>query len=85
MAEQSYKYELSIDYPKSEWAQYVANTLSVDKELRPKVISKKIQATGNTLNVVFSSSDLKMLRTVVSSFYDFLLLATNTLNEFATL
>jgi hypothetical protein len=47
-----YKYELEVDYPRSEWAQYVANALVVDKELKPKMITKTITVVNEkTLKV----------------------------------
>jgi hypothetical protein len=47
-----YKYELEVDYPRSEWAHYVANALVVDKELKPKMITKTITVVNEkTLKV----------------------------------
>jgi tRNA threonylcarbamoyladenosine modification (KEOPS) complex Pcc1 subunit len=78
-----YKYDLEVDYPRPEWAQYVANSLAVDKELKPQKITKTITVVnGKTLKVKFVCVDLKLLRTAVTSFYEFLILATNTLIEF---
>jgi hypothetical protein len=61
----------------------VGNALAVDRELRPQLLQKIIRVEGNVLHVTFQSSDLKLLRTATSSFFDYFKLAARTIGEFA--
>jgi hypothetical protein len=55
-----YKYELEVDYPRPEWAHYIANALVVDKELKPKLITKTITVINqSTLKVYTIIQSLK--------------------------
>jgi len=74
--------ELEVDYPRAEWAQIICNSLAVDKELHPNQVHKELSIHGNTLKIVFAAVDPRMLRTSVSSFYDFLILASETVDQF---
>mmetsp|Transcript_28247 Transcript_28247/g.31379 ORF Transcript_28247/g.31379 Transcript_28247/m.31379 type:complete len:107 (+) Transcript_28247:42-362(+) len=79
-----YKYTLRVEYPTPTWATYTLNSLIPDEELKQEKISKTLTVENSTLVVEFVSNDIKMLRTSVSGFNDFLLLATRTLEEFTT-
>jgi len=77
-----FKYELEVKFPRNEWANVVRNSLAVDKELHPDQVKKSLTVEGETLKCVFVAVDPKILRTAVSSFYDFLILVTKTVDQF---
>jgi len=75
--------EFSVNLIKNEWATIVHNSLSVDKEIRPKVVTRTMSVTGSVLTVKFSAVDPKQLRASVSGFYEYLTLAIETVKEFS--
>merc|ERR1712137_1242289 len=83
---QALSYEMRIEYPSAEWAEYVRNALKVDKELRSQIIKKELLCDGNVLVIKLSSSEenVKILRTSASSIFDMVHLATRTLNAFGS-
>jgi len=76
------QYELVINLHRTEYAQAVCKALAVDKELHPEDVQKLLSEDGAVLRVNFSAVEPKILRTAISSFYDFLTLAINTVDEF---
>lgn len=58
------------------------NSLCVDKEPRPKEITKMLRVEGTTLVVNFSATQARLMRVAVGSFMDFLLLVTQTMDAF---
>jgi len=77
-----HQFELKVDFGSYDWARIAANTLEVDKELKPNEIRKELRASDNFLHVTFRAKDLKTLRTSLTSFFDMLDLVTKTINEF---
>lgn len=77
-------YSVRIEYPSEEYAVIVRDALSVEKELRPEMVQREITADGSTLVASFQATTLKGLRVSVGGFFDFLLLATRTLDTFGT-
>uniref|UniRef100_A0A6B2LWI3 Globin family profile domain-containing protein n=1 Tax=Arcella intermedia TaxID=1963864 RepID=A0A6B2LWI3_9EUKA len=66
----------------SEWATIVKDALQVDKELKPKLVSKTLSVSGSLLIAEFSAVDTRNLRNSVNGFYDYLVLSMQTLKEF---
>jgi len=77
-----FTYELSVDYGNAEWASVVCHALQVDKELKEDLVRKSLSTNGTVLLVSFAAKSPRMLRTSVSSFYDFLTLVTQTVSQF---
>ncbi|XP_041458267.1 EKC/KEOPS complex subunit PCC1-like [Lytechinus variegatus] len=76
------KSELRIPMHSEREAEIAYNSLSVDKEPRPKEITKNLRVDGATLIVNFSATQARLMRVAVGSFMDFLLLVTQTMEEF---
>jgi hypothetical protein len=101
-----------IPFAKSEWADIVRTTLEVDKELKPTIVRRTLEAKDGMLHVyvvdtllmctspilivthahtahahalahrTYEALEVRMLRTVVSSFFDMLLLTIDTIKAF---
>jgi len=78
----AHSWEICINFEREHWARIVMNTLEVDKELRPSLVQRSMTVENSNLKVSMSSSELRMLRTSISSFFDMILLATRTINQF---
>jgi len=76
---------MSVNLLKPEWAQYVRNSLSVDKEVKPKLVTKNFVVDDSMLIANFAAVDARQLRASISGFYDYLLLTVETIKEFAPL
>eukprot|EP01088_Endostelium_zonatum_P018626 TRINITY_DN6037_c1_g1_i1.p1 TRINITY_DN6037_c1_g1~~TRINITY_DN6037_c1_g1_i1.p1 ORF type:complete len:105 (+),score=12.56 TRINITY_DN6037_c1_g1_i1:110-424(+) len=80
-----HKYNIDIPFPKEEWAQNVCRTLSADRELKEDQVHRVMIVEGTHLKVTFETTELRLLRTVVTSFFDMLLLCMNAINIFSDL
>ena len=77
------QYCVEIPFERSEWAHMVYNTLAVDTELKEDLVQRHYEIANERVFIArFSSNSAKMLRTSVSSFYDMLLLACKTIEQF---
>ncbi|XP_072181611.1 EKC/KEOPS complex subunit LAGE3-like [Diadema setosum] len=81
-AQERLKCELRIPMCSKREAEIAYNSLRVDKEPRAKEISKELRVEESTLIVNFSATQARLLRVAVGSFMDFLLLVTQTMEEF---
>lgn len=76
------EYSVRVPFGRAEWAEMVFNTLSVDTELKEDVVQRHYKVEKDVFEATFKAQSAKMLRTSVSSFYDMLLLAVQTLERF---
>lgn len=80
-----YTFSIRCPFPSSNHATIVANTLSVDEELRPQFVTRDITADGSSLIVRFAAVDLRTLRAASATFCDLLDLSCRTLEAFPPL
>ncbi|CAK0786080.1 hypothetical protein CVIRNUC_009293 [Coccomyxa viridis] len=80
---QPYVFQSEHEYQSAGAADMVMKTLSVDPELRPQQVTRKLSVQGRSLQIFFSAADAKTLRAAVGTFYDLLGLATRMLEAFA--
>jgi len=73
---------LQLDYGDSNFANIIKNTLEVDAELKPQIISRSMEVNQTILYITYESADLRMLRTSLTGFFEMLQLATLTIKEF---
>ncbi|CAM9123972.1 unnamed protein product [Choristocarpus tenellus] len=74
--------EVEVTYPSATLALMARNTLSVDEEIQPNKICKSFRVDGSTMHVHFTASEEKVLRVVMSSFFDMALVVSRTMMEF---
>ncbi len=80
-----YTFSIRCPLPSPNHATIVANTLSVDEELRPQFVTREITADGSCLIVRFAAVDLRTLRAASATFCDLLNLSCRTLEVFPPL
>ena len=66
----------------AEHAAIAAQALGVDDELQPSKASKALSVEGDALVARLSASEARLLRAVLSSYYDMLGVVVRTLREF---
>jgi len=79
----AHKFHLAIPFPRPEWAEMACTSLQVDMELKPTIVRRTMEAREGVLHVTYETLDAKMLRTVVSSFFDMLFLVIDTIKTFS--
>ena len=79
--DESYKCSIDIQFPTSLHAQNAMDVLSVDDEISSRV-TKTLTVKKNALVVEFLSSEAKMLRVAISSFYDMMTVFLKCYQEF---
>lgn len=82
--QKEFKYEARIEMPSESYAEIVAKAINVDPELRPDEVSRIIHVDGNAFIIDIAATDLKSLRTSVSSVYDFIRVSLAALAEFGS-
>lgn len=73
--------EIDIDLPSPQHASDLARILSVDRQVGDRV-TQSFQAEDSCLRVTIATETAKLLRVVVSSFYDQLQVALKCYQEF---
>lgn len=83
--ESSFKHNvvLRIPFRSSREAEIACKVLSVDKELNPLQTRKTLNFEDSTLIVIYEADSIKRLRTVVSSFFDSVVLVAHSFEMFA--
>ncbi|PIA34724.1 hypothetical protein AQUCO_03700178v1 [Aquilegia coerulea] len=76
--------DLEVDYGSDENAHIVCTALSVDKELHPDKVKRKMSVSQGKLSVHFEAVEARFLRASYSTFLDILTLATKTIEEFGS-
>ena len=74
--------ELAIPFPTRRHAEIAFNSLRVDKEPRRGGCTKELKVIDNKLNVIFKAKEARTLRVASNSFLDFLILVTETMEQF---
>lgn len=72
-------YEGRICFPQRHQAEIVAEAVSTDAELRPELVDRHVYIDNSTLVIQVEATDVKVLRTAVTSFYDFIRVSIRTL------
>jgi len=81
-AEKPCTFSCRVQYGSTADATMVQQALSVDPELRPALVTRKLSVDGCALVMEFAALDVRTLRAAVCTFCDLLGLATRTLEAF---
>ncbi|XP_076237172.1 EKC/KEOPS complex subunit LAGE3-like [Calliopsis andreniformis] len=73
---------LCIPFPSAREAEIAYQVLRVDKEPSRSSVSKSITLDNNLLQVLFSGSEARKVRVALTSFFDSLILVTETMQQF---
>ncbi|XP_020296467.1 EKC/KEOPS complex subunit LAGE3 [Pseudomyrmex gracilis] len=76
------KVNLSIPFPSSREAEVAYQVLRVDKEPSRSGVNKKLTLNKNLLEFSFSGKEARKVRVGLTSFFDSLLLVTETMEKF---
>lgn len=79
------KAELLIPFHTSDHAKIAYNSLTVDKEPRKELITRKIELDGDKLKINWTSKEARILRVSINSFLDHLSLVVKTIERFGNL
>lgn len=75
---------IEIPFPTAHSAEITMKTLEVDKELTPDKVRRVLQVKDNILIVDIYSTEQRLLRASLASFFDMAMVALRFLCEFAT-
>ncbi|XP_037808409.1 uncharacterized protein LOC119601517 [Lucilia sericata] len=73
---------LKIPFETPRHAEIAFRVLSVDQEPRRNFVSKDLRLVENNIEVHFIADQVKNLRTAITSFFESLLLCTDTIKSF---
>nr|XP_033325127.1 EKC/KEOPS complex subunit LAGE3 [Megalopta genalis] len=73
---------LSIPFPSPREAEIVYQVLRVDKEPSRGSVSKELTLNDNLLKLVISGTEARKVRVALTSFFDSLILVTETIQQF---
>ncbi|XP_076642688.1 EKC/KEOPS complex subunit LAGE3-like isoform X1 [Halictus rubicundus] len=73
---------LSIPFPSRREAEIVYQVLRVDKEPSRGSVSKDLTLDNNLLKVEISGTEARKVRVALTSFFDSLILVTETIQQF---
>jgi hypothetical protein len=76
-------YSVHIRFESPRLASIVENSLKADEEPSPDRILREIWTEDDRLCARWTSSDVRLMRTCVSAFYDSALLVAKTIRAFA--
>lgn len=79
-ADFAYAYAATLPLPSVSDARIVAAAVSVDAELRPELVRRRVYAEGPCLRIEVHARDARSLRTSVVSLYDFVRVSCGTLS-----
>ncbi len=74
--------DLCVPFPSSRLAEIAFNSLRVDREPKRGGCKKELSVEGRNLNVVFKAEEARTLRVATNSFLDFLVLVSETMEQF---
>lgn len=77
--EKTCSYEARINLPHAWSATIVAEAVSVDPELRPDQVTRQLTVHDSAVLINVTAMDAKMLRTAVTSLYDFIRVSIHAL------
>ncbi|CAK9816287.1 EKC/KEOPS complex subunit LAGE3 [Anthophora quadrimaculata] len=73
---------LSIPFPSAREAEIVYQVLRVDKEPSRGSVTKNLTLDNNLLQVLISGTEARKIRVALTSFFDSLILVTETMQQF---
>uniref|UniRef100_A0A1D6UNL6 L antigen family member 3 n=1 Tax=Glossina morsitans morsitans TaxID=37546 RepID=A0A1D6UNL6_GLOMM len=73
---------LIIPFASERHAEIAYRVLNVDQEPRRNFVQKDIRLIGDSIEVIFKAGQVKNIRTAINSFFEALLLCTDTIKEF---
>lgn len=73
---------LSIPFPSNREAEIAYEVLRVDKEPSRGSVTKNLTLDNNLLRVSISGSEARKVRVALTSFFDNLILVTETMQQF---
>ncbi|XP_014477210.1 PREDICTED: EKC/KEOPS complex subunit LAGE3 [Dinoponera quadriceps] len=76
------KVNLSVPFPSAREAEVAYEVLRVDEEPSRSAVTKKLTLNNNILEVSFSGKEARKVRVGLTSFFDSLLLVTETIQQF---
>ncbi|XP_011699557.1 PREDICTED: uncharacterized protein LOC105456891 [Wasmannia auropunctata] len=74
--------ELSVPFPSAREADVAYQALRVDKEPSSSGVTKRLALNDSVLDVSFSGKEARKVRVALTSFFDNLLLVTETIEQF---
>ncbi|XP_011869740.1 PREDICTED: EKC/KEOPS complex subunit LAGE3 [Vollenhovia emeryi] len=74
--------ELSVPFPSAREAEVAYQVLRVDKEPSRSGVTKKLTLNDNLLEASFSGKEARSVRVGLTSFFQNLLLVTETIQQF---
>ncbi|XP_077281638.1 EKC/KEOPS complex subunit LAGE3-like isoform X2 [Temnothorax americanus] len=76
------KVYLSVPFPSAREAEVAYQVLRVDKEPSRSGVAKKLTLNDNILEVSYSGKEARKVRVALTSFFDNILLVTETIQRF---
>lgn len=76
------KVDISVPFPSTRQAEIAYQVLRVDKEPSRGGVTKKLTLKDNLLEVSFSGTEARKVRVGLTSFFESLLLVTETIERF---
>ncbi|XP_076618424.1 phosphatidylinositol glycan anchor biosynthesis class P [Colletes latitarsis] len=73
---------LSIPFPSAREAEIAYQVLRVDKEPSRSSVSKNLTLDNNILQVSISGTEARKVRVALTSFFDSVILVTETIQQF---
>lgn len=78
----AYNVDLRIPFPTRRHAEIAYDVLRIDPEPKRSGVTKKLQLESNDLIASFSADQAKHIRVGVNSFFDAIILCTETIQQF---
>jgi tRNA threonylcarbamoyladenosine modification (KEOPS) complex Pcc1 subunit len=75
-------YVLEIAFQTPKHASWVLRSLELDPELRPRLVERHLEVTGNQLRVTFRGWDRRVCRKAINAFLDSLHTSVDVLERF---
>eukprot|EP01083_Nonionella_stella_P173292 597458_1 len=77
-----YTHKITMQIGNTKWAQILANSVSVDKEVNSSNLRRQITQQNDIITVNFQATKWKWLRVGIQSFYDNIQLCLRTIQTF---
>lgn len=74
---------LSVPFGTAREAEIASKVLAVDRDVNPAQSRRILRSNGNVLEVIYFANSIRLLRTVVSAFFDSLVLVARSFEMFA--
>lgn len=77
-----FQVDLKIPFPSERHAEIAYDVLRIDAEPRRSAVTKTLKLDGQQILVNFSANQAKHVRVGVNSFFEALILCTETMDQF---